>query len=268
MWKGAFDDLNGLFNTAMTNIKDWGYNLGTSLSEPLNTVAKVFAGFAANVFDTVTGAFKAMGDTVVSILKVFGIDVSTEWNGIKDTIQNTSNSIHEVANNGFNSTKNDGENAFTSLSSTISDTMNQANQNSNNATTDLERNASDNFSRTNNNGTNFISTLGDNIARIMGAARRNTDYEAGSIKRAFDFEWRMPTLRLPHFNWYTKTIGGFTFPIFGGIDWYAKGGIFDGATVAGIGEAGPEAVVPLSGARMNFEFYYFRHHEPSESKFK
>ena len=29
------------------------------------------------------------------------------------------------------------------------------------------------------------------------------------------------------------------------MSWYAKGGIFDSPTVAGIGEAGPEAVVPL-----------------------
>ena len=29
------------------------------------------------------------------------------------------------------------------------------------------------------------------------------------------------------------------------VDWYAQGGIFNRATLAGIGEAGPEAVVPL-----------------------
>ena len=29
------------------------------------------------------------------------------------------------------------------------------------------------------------------------------------------------------------------------VDWYAQGGIFDSPTIAGIGEAGPEAVVPL-----------------------
>lgn len=30
------------------------------------------------------------------------------------------------------------------------------------------------------------------------------------------------------------------------VDWYAKGGIFNSPTIAGIGEAGPEAVVPLA----------------------
>lgn len=34
------------------------------------------------------------------------------------------------------------------------------------------------------------------------------------------------------------------------VSWYAKGGVFDGASVIGVGESGPEAVVPLSGRRM------------------
>lgn len=34
------------------------------------------------------------------------------------------------------------------------------------------------------------------------------------------------------------------------VEWYKKGGVFDGASVIGVGEAGPEAVVPLRGSRM------------------
>lgn len=35
-----------------------------------------------------------------------------------------------------------------------------------------------------------------------------------------------------------------------GVDWYAKGAIFNGAQIIGVGEAGPEAVIPLSGQNM------------------
>ena len=34
-----------------------------------------------------------------------------------------------------------------------------------------------------------------------------------------------------------------------GVNWYATGGIFDGASIIGVGERGPEAVVPLSNQR-------------------
>ena len=38
--------------------------------------------------------------------------------------------------------------------------------------------------------------------------------------------------------------------IIGSIDWYATGGIFDKAAIIGVGEAGPEAVVPLNASGM------------------
>lgn len=55
----------------------------------------------------------------------------------------------------------------------------------------------------------------------------------------------MSGLKLPHF----KITGKFSLnppstPHIG-VDWYAKGGIFDKASVIGVGEKGPEAVVPL-----------------------
>jgi TP901 family phage tail tape measure protein len=55
----------------------------------------------------------------------------------------------------------------------------------------------------------------------------------------------LPHINLPHFH----ISGSFSLnppsiPSIG-VDWYAKGGIFTQPTIAGIGEAGPEAVIPL-----------------------
>ena len=52
-------------------------------------------------------------------------------------------------------------------------------------------------------------------------------------------------IKLPHFSWDWMDIGGIISIPRISIDWYKKGGIFDAPTIAGIGEAGPEAVVPL-----------------------
>lgn len=59
---------------------------------------------------------------------------------------------------------------------------------------------------------------------------------------------------LPHLNVSGGTppygIGGMgSLPHFS-VDWYAKGGVFDNPSLIGVGEAGREAVVPLSGAYM------------------
>ena len=70
------------------------------------------------------------------------------------------------------------------------------------------------------------------------------------IKGFFKFKVSAPHVPLPHFSispagWRLSDLLKGVKPSLG-ISWYAKGGIFDEPTIAGIGEAGPEAVVPLN----------------------
>lgn len=70
------------------------------------------------------------------------------------------------------------------------------------------------------------------------------------IKAVFSsvkFEW--PKIKLPHFSvspsgWKVRDLLKGSIPSLG-ISWYAKGGIAQRATIAGIGEAGREAILPL-----------------------
>lgn len=69
------------------------------------------------------------------------------------------------------------------------------------------------------------------------------------LKGFLKFEWSLPKIKLPHF----KISGKFSLtppsvPSIG-VDWYAKGGIFDQAQVIGVGEAGREAVLPLTDSK-------------------
>ena len=60
----------------------------------------------------------------------------------------------------------------------------------------------------------------------------------------------LSNVKLPHFKlqWGSKDfgpLGNIKYPKGFDVSWYARGGIFNQPTLAGIGEAGPEAVVPL-----------------------
>ena len=72
------------------------------------------------------------------------------------------------------------------------------------------------------------------------------------LKNAFDFEWKLPELKLPKVN-ITKKVGlfGLEYPSFD-VSWNAVGGIFDSPTIfntarglQGVGEKGAEAILPL-----------------------
>lgn len=71
------------------------------------------------------------------------------------------------------------------------------------------------------------------------------------IKNLFNFQFQLPQLRLPHLKVQWQAAGdlGKFFGISAiphlYVKWYAKGGIVDGATLIGAGEAGKEAIVPL-----------------------
>ena len=71
-------------------------------------------------------------------------------------------------------------------------------------------------------------------------------------KSKMKFNWTLPTPHgyLPSFSVTMKEAGDGTtktsYPVFSkSLQWFAKGGIFDAPTVIGVGEARPEAVVPL-----------------------
>ena len=76
------------------------------------------------------------------------------------------------------------------------------------------------------------------------------------IKDFFSFKVSMPKIPVPHFGispsgWRVKDLLSGTIPHLS-VKWYAKGGVFDGPSVIGVGEAGPEAVVPLTALWQNF----------------
>ena len=70
-----------------------------------------------------------------------------------------------------------------------------------------------------------------------------------TIKGFFNFHVSTPHIKLPHFKispsgWKLGDLLKGSIPHLD-IDWYKRGGIFSTPTIAGIGEAGPEAVIPL-----------------------
>lgn len=67
------------------------------------------------------------------------------------------------------------------------------------------------------------------------------------IKNLFDFEWKLPDLKLPHFGIKGEfSLNPPSIPSLS-VDWYKEGSVFTKPNVIGVGEGGePEGVFPLS----------------------
>lgn len=76
----------------------------------------------------------------------------------------------------------------------------------------------------------------DTIKSVVSSIRKLFPINIGNL---------FSKINLPHFSWTWKKLGKFVSIPKISVDWYENGGIFDSPTVAGIGEAGSEAVVPL-----------------------
>lgn len=107
---------------------------------------------------------------------------------------------------------------------------------------------------------NTFESIKSGISTKINAARDTVKSAIEKIKSFFNFTWKLPDLKLPHFS----ITGSFSLnppsvPKLG-IEWYAKGAVFKKATILptysgykGVGEAGEEAVAPITLLRSYVE---------------
>lgn len=98
--------------------------------------------------------------------------------------------------------------------------------------------------------TDIYSTITEKLDAAKGFVKGVID----TIKGFFNFKITWPHIPLPHISYElidVPLLGSIPNPATLSVNWYRTGAIATGPSVVGIGEAGPEAVVPLSGSEMD-----------------
>lgn len=169
-------------------------------------------------WDKIKGDFSAAWDAIKA-------GASEKWNNIKTTMGTAVESIRSNVSQKWEAMKNSVSSLSDSIKSTVSDRFNAAK----------------------NAALNVFENLKSGIVDKLRWAKDTMAGIVDSIKGLFNFSWSLPRPSLPHINWHWDTVGGLlSIPVFDGISWYAKGGVFDTATLIGIGEKGKEAALPLN----------------------
>lgn len=197
--------------TALVAALIYAYNNCEEFRAIVNAAFAAVRNVATNVFTSVRNTVMTVFNTISSIAHSISATLSSVWNGIRATASSVWNSIRSTASSIWNSIRSTASSVWNGIKTAITNPIQAAS-----------------------------STVQGIINRIKG-------FFPISIGRI------MSNIKLPHFS----ISGEFSLnppkvPSFD-IDWYAKGIIFNAPTliptmngVKGVGEAGPEAVSPIS----------------------
>lgn len=95
-----------------------------------------------------------------------------------------------------------------------------------------------------------FDAIKNKVSSVIGNMKDVVKNGIAKIKGFFDFEWKLPDLKLPHFSMSGEfSLSPPSIPKFG-VEWYDKGGVFDSAQVIGVGEKRPEFVGALDDLKV------------------
>ena len=262
--KNLVDSLVAVGSNAVPAI---GRMLASVAAQVPSLVAQVGDALAASLTDAVTDAFgKVAGGEVTEALGEIGeviSEVSGEissavadvWPSIAETIGNVARTVVQVVQAAWPVIKS----VVTTVSTAIGAVI---------------RTVWPVVANVINAAVSRIKTIINGLKPILGVVKSVFDGIKNAIKNPIETaknivkgaiskiasiingaKLALPKFKLPHFKidggelpW---GIGGKGRPPHIGIDWYAKGGFVNGATLIGAGEAGPEMILPQSGGLMD-----------------
>lgn len=240
IWQGFVDFLGNAWNTIKSALETaWNAIVSflTGLWDGIVSLAQGYFNFLVGFY---SGIWSAISDTAVSV-----------WNGISSFFSNLWNGIVTAGQFYFNILFNVVTTVWDTISSAVSGTL-----------TTIYNTVSNVFNNIWSIATNIWNSIKDSISNAINGAKDIVSKAIDAIKGFFNFEFKWPHLKMPHFTfegsmnpleWAEKGVPSI------GVEWYAKGGIMTGPTVFGMngnnlmvgGEAGPEAVLPLNESTMS-----------------
>lgn len=173
--------------------------------------------------------------------------VADKWAAIKQSISDNVKDAKESLIKNWEESQRKTAEWNESIRQVVSDKWDAISEKVGDIVAGIKDGITDKFNEAKDKVTDIFDSIKDGITEKIQAAHDKIKDIVEKIKGLFDFNIKFPTPKLPHIDYHMLDLGGFlSIPVFDGIRWYAKGGVFDSPAVIGVGERGKEAVLPLN----------------------
>lgn len=247
---GCIDIIVGIITDSPERINQ---GLGTIIGAFVNMGIVLIDGLVNVVVTALNALIDVVGSILESILHVF----ASVWNSIRDVVRTVLSAIvnfvapkviaiKNYLSNGMENIRTTVKTIWTNIKSVFSEAFGSIIQKVSSSLNTVSNYFSSKLEKVTSTVSRVFNGIKDTISKIMDKAK---DIVSGAISKITGFfsgaKLSFPKIKLPHFSIQGKfSLKPPSVPKFG-VNWYAKGGVFDSPSVIGVGEDGQEAVMPL-----------------------
>ena len=238
-----------LWEKVKTDAKEVWDNISNALNEWVTNLSTAIATWCENASNTVATAWEYIKTAVSEKLEAIKTFVSEKWEAIKTSVSEKVEAIKTSVSEKWEGLKTMVTDKVLTMASKIYKTFGTIKTTLDEKVEAVKTSLSEKFTAAKDAVVQVFTDLKNGIKEKIDAAKTAIDNAITAIKKLLGlegFEWSIPMPKLPHVNVEWNDVGhGISLPSLS-VEWYAKGGIFDAASLIGVGEAGPEAVLPLN----------------------
>lgn len=263
-------------------IKEWTANMVANVKQKWADFKSKVSETAGNIKSAVVGKFQELKQGAVNKFNELKQSASEKWTALKNKVSETVSNLKSTAEQKIGDLKTNVSQKFSDLKEAASEKWSSIKETVGGVVENLKESAGEKLQSMKDKASDIFEALRGDSETKMGSTQTIVTDAFDAMLKAIGFTWglpdigtdpldaakeavddlvdgiedmfdgidlSLPDIELPHLSVSWEDLGPISIPHVS-VDWYARGGIVDGASIIGVGEAGPEAVIPLSGNRM------------------